>query len=83
MESRIATGTEDTLLDALSYELDAVSDYVVSRNTVTFQVQGSLTYDPQNGRLVRFVLSDNAMFLDPSSVRLSFKFTNKSNAADI
>jgi hypothetical protein len=81
MEARIATGTEDTLLDALSFELESVADYVVSRNTVTFQVQGSLTYDPRGGRLIRFVLSDNAMFLDPSSVRLSFRLKNTSQGA--
>jgi hypothetical protein len=83
MEARIATGTEDTLLDALSFELESVADYVVSRNTVTFQVQGSLTYEPRAGRLIRFVLSDNAMFLDPSSVRLSFRLRNNSPDTNI
>jgi hypothetical protein len=77
MEARIATGTNDTLLKALDFDLEDVADYIIERQTATFQSQGNLTYSSKSGRLVRFVLSDNAMFLDPSSVRLSYTLINK------
>jgi hypothetical protein len=78
MEARLATGTNDTLLKALDFDLEDVADYIIERQTATFQSQGSLTYSPASSRLIRFVLSDNAMFLDPSSVRLSYTLRNTS-----
>jgi hypothetical protein len=80
MEARLATGTNDTLLKALDFDLEDVADYIIERQTATFQSQGSLKYSPTSGRLIRFVLSDNAMFLDPSSVRLSYTLVNTSAA---
>jgi hypothetical protein len=78
MEARLATGTNDTLLKALDFDLEDVADYIIERQTATFQSQGNLVYSSQSGRLIRFVLSDNAMFLDPSSVRISYLLSNKS-----
>ena len=79
MESKIATAN-DVLLKALSMDLPDSAEYVLSKEQVTYYPQGSQTYSPEAGRLVRFTLGDNSgAMLDPTSVRLSYLLRNKTD----
>ena len=76
MESKIATGTNDSLLDALDFRLPDVANYIVDRTSCTFFPQGGQPYTPTGVRLIRFVLADNSQFIDPTTIRLLFKLHN-------
>ena len=58
MESKIATGTNDSLLDALDFRLPDVANYIIDRTSCTFFPQGGNAYSPGGVRLIRFVLAD-------------------------
>jgi hypothetical protein len=76
MESKIATGTNDSLLDALDFRLPDVANYIVDRTSCTFFPQGGQPYAPGGVRLIRFVLADNSQFIDPTTIRLCFDLAN-------
>jgi hypothetical protein len=83
MESKIASAN-DVLLKALSMDLPDSAEYVLSKEQVTYYPQGSQTYSPEAGRLVRFTLGDNSgAMLDPTSVRLSYILRNKKEVANV
>ena len=82
MESKIATGTNDSLLDALDFRLPDVANYIVDRTSCTFFPQGGNAYSPGGVRLIRFVLADNSQFIDPTTIRLAFKLQNKTPAVN-
>ena len=67
MESKIATGTNDSLLDALDFRLPDVANYIVDRTSCTFFPQGGNQYAPNGVRLIRFVLADNSQFIDSAA----------------
>jgi hypothetical protein len=55
--------------------------YVISRKNCTFYPAGSAIYSASNGtKLIRHNLSSSTEWLDPQSVRLSYRLTNKNDA---
>ena len=76
MESKIATGTNDSLLDALDFRLPDVANYIIDRASCAFFPQGGQPYTPTGVRLIRFALADNSQFIDPTTIRLMFKLHN-------
>jgi hypothetical protein len=77
MES-ITNGTEDYLIDGLSFKLPPGASYVQDRKTSTFWAVGSNIYTPVNGvKLVKFQLNGNeGDWLDPKSVIFQFDLSN-------
>ena len=69
-----ANGTvEDEMIDSLSYKIDPTANYVQSRQSVSYNAQGSNIYVSGSGsRVIRFVLSGTGQYLDPSTVRFMF-----------
>ena len=44
METYANGATEDDMIDSLTFKLDPTANYVVSRNSVTYNAQGSNIY---------------------------------------
>ena len=76
-----ANGTvEDEMIDSLSYKIDPTANYVQSRQSVSYNAQGSNIYVSGSGsRVIRFVLSGTGQYLDPSTVRFMFTLRNNEN----
>ena len=72
-----ANSIEDHLIDGLTFKLDPTANYVSSRQSVTYYTQGANIYQSGSGsRVIRFTLSGNGQYLDPSTVRLNFTLVN-------
>ena len=72
----ILTTVEDNILDALTFQLGSSSNYITERKSVSFYASGSNIYTPQGTTLLKFHLTDNSAWLDPSTIRLQFKLNN-------
>ena len=76
----ITNAAEEVLVDALSFKLPGSGQYVQERKSVTFQTEGSNSYQPNAGtRVLRFKLSTEG-WLDPSTVRIFFDVINMDTA---
>ena len=72
----IVNGTEDVLIDALSYKLGNSASYITDRKSVTFWPSGSNIYKPESGtKVIKFQLNSDG-WLDPSTVRINFNLVN-------
>ena len=72
----IVNGTEDVLIDALSYKLGNSASYINDRKSVTFWPSGSNIYKPESGtKVIKFQLNSEG-WLDPSTVRINFNLVN-------
>ena len=72
-----ANSIEDVLIDSLKYKLEPGASYVQSRRQVTWYPSGSAIYSPTSGtRLIRVNINSTGEWLDPSSIRFSFRFNN-------
>jgi hypothetical protein len=80
MEQHVAAGTDNKLVNSLTFELPSVANYILERTQTTFVPQGGNTYTPNGVRLIRFQIADPNAFLDPSSVRLYFDLLNTTPA---
>ena len=61
-----------------------VMDHIDSSRSVEYQAVGSNVYSASTGaRIVKFRLSDDRAWLDPSSVRIQYKITNTTTEATI
>ena len=79
-DNRMETGlttVEDSMLDSLTFQLGASSNYITDRKSVTFYAAGSNVYSPQGTTLIKFNHTDSSAWLDPSTIRLQFKLNNK------
>ena len=83
METYANGATEHDMVDSLTFNLDPTANYVVSRNSVTYNAQGSNIYQSgSDSRVVRFVLSGTGQYHDPSTVRLTYTLVNNDTAAN-
>ena len=77
MEKYANGTTEDEMISYLSYKIDPTANYVVSRSLVTYYPQGASEYSSNAGsKVIRFTLSGNGQYLDPSTVRFQFTLRN-------
>ena len=72
----ILTTVEDNILDALTFQLGSSSNYITERKSVSFYATGSNIYSPGGTTLLKFNLTDDSAWLDPSTLRLQFKLNN-------
>ena len=77
----ILTTVEDNILDSLTFQLGSSSNYITERKSVSFYASGSNIYTPQGTTLLKFHLTDNSAWLDPSTIRLQFKLNNTGASA--
>ena len=77
----IVNGTEDVLIDALSYKLGNSASYITDRKSVTFFPSGSNIYKPESGtKVIKFQLNSEG-WLDASTVRINFNLVNNDTTA--
>ena len=72
-----ANSVKDRLVGGLKYKLEPGASYVQSRRQVTRYPSGSAIYSPTSGtRLIRVNINSTGEWLDPSSIRSSFRLNN-------
>ena len=79
----ITGGLDFKLSDAQKFnKLYNVMDHVDSSRSVEYQAVGSNIYTSTSGaRIVKFRLSDDRAWLDPSAIRIQYKTSNTSGVA--
>jgi hypothetical protein len=83
METYANGMVEDEMISSLSFKIDPTANYVTSRQSVTYQAQGSNIYQSGSGsRVIRFQLSGTGQYLDPSTVRFMFTLVNNTDDAN-
>ena len=75
METLLTT-VEDNILDSLTFQLGSSANYITERKSVSFYASGSNIYSPGGTTLLKFHLTDDSAWLDPSTLRLQFKLNN-------
>ena len=79
METYANGMVEDEMIESLSFRIDGTAIYVTSRQSVTYNAQGSNIYQSGTGsRIIRFNLTGPGQYLDPSTVRVVFTLKNNS-----
>ena len=82
MSEHYINAVEDYLIEGLSFKMPPGGSYVISRKQCSLHPAGSAMYSASNGtKLIRINLSSSTEWLDPQSVRLSYKLNNKNDAA--
>ena len=78
MSEHYINAVEDYLIEELSFKMPPGGSYVISRKNCTFYPAGSAIYNSAtNGtKLIRIKLSNSTEWLDPQSVRLSYRLNN-------
>jgi hypothetical protein len=76
-----AKNIEDHLIDGLTFKLDPTTNYVTNRQSVTYYTQGANIYQSGSGsRVIRFTLSGNGQYIDPSTIRMNYTLVNNGTA---
>ena len=73
----VVSGTEDSLIEQLSFKLPSTSSYAQERRLVSAFPSGASQFSPDGVRVARFVITGEN-WLDPSTLRLAFKLKNLS-----
>jgi hypothetical protein len=78
METYANGATEGEMIDSLSFKVNPTANYITSRQSATYNAQGTNIYQSGTGsRVVRFTLSGTGQYLDPSTVRFQYTLVNK------
>ena len=74
---------EEYFIEGLSFRMPPGGSYVSSRIDCTFYPAGSAYYSAANGTtLIRINLSSSTEWLDPQSIRLSYRLNNNDKTLD-
>ena len=77
MEAIITSGSEDPLIEGLSFRPPSnTANYVLETRQVTYQAESGNGFDPVSRRVIRFRLADHG-FLEAPSVKLALTLQNK------
>ena len=71
----VVAGTEDNLVEQLSFKLPSTSSYANERRLVSAYPSGASQFSPDGVRVARFVITGEN-WLDPSTLRLACKLKN-------
>ena len=78
LETHIS-GSEDKLIDSLSFAGRNTASYVTERRSCSFQPQSGGLFSPNGVRLLRFNLADQSGWLVGDSVRLVMQIQNNTS----
>ena len=73
----VVSGTDDTLVEQLSFKLPSTASYANERRLVSAFPARASRFSPDGVRVARFVITGEN-WLDPSTLRLAFKLKNLS-----
>ena len=73
----VVSGTDDSLVEQLSFKLPSTASYANERRLVSAFPSGASQFSPDGVRVARFVITGEN-WLDPSTLRLAFKLKNLS-----
>ena len=76
METHIQS-VEDSFIESLSFKLPNAANFINDRRSVTFFPTGGNEFTPQGVKIVKFMIAGTD-WLDPSTVRVQFRLTNRS-----
>ena len=77
MADHYINSVEDYLIEGLQFKMPPGGSYVTSRKNSTFYPSGASFYSASSGtKLIRVNLSSSTEWLDPQSIRLSYKLHN-------
>lgn len=77
MELKLSSAQDD-LLNSLNYKMPKTASYILKRDVdVKYHPTGSSVYSPSGNRHCKILLSDPTAWIDPSTVHLAFRITNK------
>ncbi len=68
----VVSGTDDSLVEQLSFKLPSTASYANERRLVSAFPSGASQFSPDGVRVARFVITGEN-WLDPSTLRLAFK----------
>ena len=71
----VVSGTDDSLVEQLSFKLPSTASYANERRLVSAYPSGASQFSPDGVRVARFVITGEN-WLDPSTLRLAFKLKN-------
>ena len=74
----IIAGSDDSLIDQLSFKLPSTASYGLERRLVSFYPSGASEFAPNGVKVARFVFTGEN-WLDPASLRCAFKIRNTGN----
>jgi hypothetical protein len=84
METYANGMVEDEMISSLSFKIDPTANYVNSRQSVSYQAQGSNICQSGSGsRLIRFNITGTGQVLDPSTVRFVYTLVNYGGANEV
>jgi len=84
METYANGMVEDEMISSLSFKIDPTANYVTSRQSVTYNAQGSNIYQSGAGsRVIRFNITGTGQYLDPSTVRFVYTLKNNGGANQV
>mgnify|MGYP007013085749 CR=1 FL=1 len=75
------SGSQDSLIDSLSFADRITASYVTERRSCSFQPQSGGLFSPNGVRLMRFNLADQSGWLVGDTVRLVMQITNNTAVA--
>jgi hypothetical protein len=78
METHIQS-VEDSLIDSLSFRLPNSANFINDRRSVTFFPTGGNEFSPRGVKINKLMLAGTD-WLDPSTVRVQFRLSNRSQA---
>ena len=76
METHIQS-VEDSLIDSLSFRLPNSANFINDRRSVSFFPTGGNEFSPRGVKIIKFMLAGTD-WLDPSTVRVQFRLSNRS-----
>ena len=76
MEAILTSGSEDHLIDGLSFRPPSnTAQYILESRQVTYQAESGNRFDPVSSKVIRFRLADHG-FLEASRVKLALTIQN-------
>ena len=76
METQIQS-VEDSLIDGLSFRLPNSANFINDRRSVSWFPTGGNEFSPRGVKIIKFMLAGTD-WLDPSTVRVQFRLSNRS-----
>ena len=70
------SGSEDALIESLTFNLPNSANFITDRRSVSFFPSNGNEFSPQGVKILRFMLTATD-WLDVSTLRVQYRFNNK------